>query len=134
VRQALRLALDRPEIIDKLAHGIGVVEDTATPISAPYYVDVRTTPYDPAKANALLDQAGWTRGPDGRRAKNGVNFGLNFAVVSGAPDTAKLVGFVTKDWQRVGVQVRVHHYSPSVYFATGPDGVINGNVWDGKRQ
>ena len=130
VRQALRLALDRPEILDKVAHGIGVVQDTATPINAPYYVDMGTTPYDPAKANALLDQAGWTRGPDGVRAKNGVKFALNFAVVSGAPDTDRLVAFVAKDWQRVGVQVHVHHYSPSLYFAMGPDGVINGNRWD----
>jgi ABC-type transport system substrate-binding protein len=34
----------------------------ATPVTAPYFADVGTTPYDPAKANALLDQAGWARG------------------------------------------------------------------------
>lgn len=130
VRQALRLALDRPEILEKVAHGVGVLQDTATPINAPYYVDMGTTPHNLAKANALLDQAGWTRGPNGVRVKKGVTLALDFALVSGAPDTDRLVAFVKKDWQRVGVRVRVHHYSPSLYFASGPDGVITGNTWD----
>ncbi len=130
VRQALRLALNRQEIIDKVAHGIGNVQDSATPIDAPYFVDMGVTPYDPAKANALLDQAGWVRGADGIRAKNGLKLDLNFAVVSGAPDTDRQLVLVSNDWQQIGVHVNVRHYSPAVFFATGPSGVIYGNQWD----
>ena len=50
VRQALRLALNRPELLAKVGRGIGVVQDSATPLNAPYYMDLGTTPYDPAKA------------------------------------------------------------------------------------
>jgi peptide/nickel transport system substrate-binding protein len=61
VRQALRLALNRQELVDKVEHGVGIVQDSATPVNAPYFVNLGATPYDPVKANALLDQAGWTR-------------------------------------------------------------------------
>ncbi len=44
VRQALRLALNRQEIVDKVGHGVGVVQDSATPVNAPYFVDIGTTP------------------------------------------------------------------------------------------
>ena len=38
------------------------------------YVDLsEELAYDPAKANALLDEAGWARGADGIREKDGAH-------------------------------------------------------------
>ena len=47
-------------------------------------------PHDPAKAGQLLDQAGWTTGSDGIRAKNGqrLEFALNAIDYGGGPDQA----------------------------------------------
>jgi peptide/nickel transport system substrate-binding protein len=131
VRQALRLALNRQAIVDKVEHGVGVVQDSVTPKTAPYFVDVGTTPYDPAKANALLDQAGWARGADGIRAKNGVTLQLNVATRSGTPEIDKQLELVGDDWKQIGVALTVRRYPPAQMFAPADKGgIVNGDSWD----
>jgi len=131
VRQALRLAIDRQGLIDTLAHGVGVVQDSVTPVNAPYYVDMGATPYDPAKANAMLDAAGWVRGTDGIRAKNGVKLELTFAVSAGQPATKQYVEAVSKQWEAIGVRVNVSAVTPASFFAPMQQGgVVYGDKWD----
>jgi peptide/nickel transport system substrate-binding protein len=131
VRQALRLALNRQELVDKVEHGIGVVRDAAMPQTAPYYADLGTTAYDPARANDLLDQAGWVRGADGIRSKDGVKLALNVAARSGAPDTDAQLELVRNDWRQIGVDLTVQHYTAAQMFAPAADGgVIYGDKWD----
>ncbi len=131
VRQALRLALNRQELVDKVEHGVGVVQDSVTPVTAPYFVDVGTTPYDPAQANALLDHAGWARGADGIRAKNGVRLDLNLATRAGTPDIDKQLELVRNDWKKIGVGLEVRHYPAALMFAPlQKGGVVNGDKWD----
>jgi peptide/nickel transport system substrate-binding protein len=131
VRQALRLALNRQELVDKVEHGVGVVQDSALPVNAPYFVDMGTTPYDPAKANALLDQAGWSRGADGIRTKNGVKLDLVVATVTGRRDVDAQIALVGKDWKQVGARIHVRHYPETLMFAPPQQGgVIYGDQWD----
>jgi peptide/nickel transport system substrate-binding protein len=74
VRQAAALAINQEEILASVYGGIGSVANqfliSALPESkvAPEYL----ISYDPAKANAILDEAGWVMGADGVRAKDGV--------------------------------------------------------------
>ena len=131
VRQALRLALNRQEFVDKVEHGVGVVQDSVTPVTAPYFVDVGTTPYDPAKANALLERAGWLRGADGIRAKNGVKLHLNVASRTGTPEIDRQLELVRNDWKQIGVGLDVHRYPAALMFApVKQGGIINGDTWD----
>jgi peptide/nickel transport system substrate-binding protein len=131
VRQALRLALNRQELVDKVERGVGVVQDSATPATAPYFVDVGTTPYDPAKANALLDAAGWSRGADGVRAKNGVKLDLNVATRTGTPEVDAQLELVRDDWKQIGVALNVRRYPPALMFApVEKGGIVNGDSWD----
>lgn len=128
VRQALRLAMNRSEILNGVEHGAGVLQDSATPVNAPYFIDLGATPYDPAQASALLDGAGWKRGADGVRAKGGVKLLLEVALPRGTPSLDKQLAVLRKDWRQIGVAVRVHHYPPATFFAK--DGIINGDHWD----
>jgi peptide/nickel transport system substrate-binding protein len=131
VRQALRLALNRQAIVDKVVHGVGIVQDSATPVNAPYFVNLGTTPYDPAKANALLDKAGWTRGAGGIRAKNGVKLDLNVATRAGTPDIDEELELVRNDWKQIGVGLTIHRYPTAVMFAPAQNGgIISGDTWD----
>ena len=131
VRQALRLAFNRRELVDKLEHGIGIVQDSATPVNAPYFVDMGATPYDPARANALLDRAGWKRGADGIRTKNGVKLDLNVAVLAGRPETDDQLELIRHDWNQIGVALNIHHYPPAAMFAPMQQGgVVYGDGWD----
>lgn len=131
VRTALRLGLDRRAILAKLANGIGVVQDSAAPVTAPYYADLGTTAYDPSKANAVLDAAGWLRGANGIRSKNGIPLSLTVAVASGLSDTDKELAYVGSDWRRLGVDLRIKHYPGAMMFAPARQGgILYGNDWD----
>lgn len=131
VRQALRLALDRRALVEKVEHGVGIVQDSATPVTAPYFVDLGATPYDPTKANALLDQAGWARGAGGIRAKNSVKLELNVATRTGAPDVDQQLELVRNDWKQIGVGLKVRRYPAALMFASPQKGgVVNGDTWD----
>jgi peptide/nickel transport system substrate-binding protein len=131
VRRALRFAFNRQQALESVEHGMGVVQDSALPESAPYYADLGTTAYDPGKANELLDRAGWVRGSDGIRAKNGMRLVLNAATRSGAPDIDAELDLVRNDWRRVGVDLSVNHYPPAKMFApVQQGGVVYGDGWD----
>jgi peptide/nickel transport system substrate-binding protein len=72
VRQALLYAIDRETMVKKLFEGMQPVADTwVNPLDGNHTDDVMKYPYQPAKAKALLAEAGWKPGPDGicRNAK-----------------------------------------------------------------
>ena len=66
VRKALLMAIDRETMVQKLFEGKQPVAATwVNPLEANYSKDAPTYRYDPAKAKALLAEAGWTPGSDG---------------------------------------------------------------------
>jgi peptide/nickel transport system substrate-binding protein len=73
VRKALLYGLNRPEIVQLATFG---TQPAATgPFSPATWSYSQAAgeiyPYDPAMAGQLLDEAGWTMGPDGIRVKDG---------------------------------------------------------------
>jgi peptide/nickel transport system substrate-binding protein len=83
VRQAINYAIDRGRLVERVLAGHG---SAATTVIPPLYPNLHLTPedpytFDPERAGALLDAAGYPRADDGRRAD-----------VSGAPLTLRLLG------------------------------------------
>jgi len=117
VRRALRLAIDRPEIVGKVMRGNATLGDSFMP---PTYPDVPKNvakiPYDVARANAMLDAAGWQRGADGIRAKNGTRLVLAVALVSGNPFLDQIVELTRAWWGKIGVGLTVKGYLASQLF------------------
>lgn len=64
VRQAMNYAIDKQAIIEELFAGQGSVANGDTPVAA--WASVQPYPYDPAKAKALLAEAGYADGFDMR--------------------------------------------------------------------
>ena len=85
VRQALLHALDRKTLVDKLFEGFQPVADGfVNPLDPMVVKDLPQYPFDLARARALLDQAGWTPGPDGIcRNAQGVRLSLPFGTTAG---------------------------------------------------
>ena len=81
VRRALRLATDRATILAKIRHGYGILQETPFAPEHPFHVDVPRVPFDVAAANRMLDGAGWRRGADGIRSKQGQR--LDFTLATG---------------------------------------------------
>ncbi len=85
VRQALLSAIDRKTMVDKLFEGQQQVAATwVNPLEANYSPDSPAYPYDPARAKALLAEAGWQKGPDGIcRNEAGMRLSIEFATTAG---------------------------------------------------
>lgn len=69
VREAINYAFDKDAIVDRTLNGLGEPGTTfIPPIYDAYHLDIEDPiTYDPDKANELLDEAGYTKGPDGIR-------------------------------------------------------------------
>ncbi len=66
VRQAIVHAADRKTMVEKLFQGMQPVADTwVNPLNPNFQSEIQHYPYDPAKAKALLAEAGWKPGADG---------------------------------------------------------------------
>ncbi len=132
VRRALRLATDRKTINAKIRHGLGIIQDNVmSPKNPSFDANVPTDPFDIKQADALLDQAGWTMGPDGVRVKNGKRLNLVFATASGSPDADQQIELIRSTWKQIGVTIDVHHYQSALLFQPYASGgiVYRGN-WD----
>ncbi len=98
VRQALSLAVNRQAIVDRVMEGAAIPTDQyLSPGSYSYVPDLKPTPYDPAKAKALLAQAGY---PNGFRI---TLTGPNDRYVN----DARIIQAVGQMWTRIGVQTTV---------------------------
>jgi peptide/nickel transport system substrate-binding protein len=124
VRQAVRLAMDREQIRREVRHGLGTISDNVFGSNHVAYHPIPLTPFDLARANALLDADGWLRGADGIRAKNGVRLALDLATSAGNPDYDAEIELLRPNWKKIGVDITVRHYLPSLLFALQPEGGI----------
>lgn len=106
-RRALLMGLNRQRLIDEVLKGQGLVADSPIlPGTWAYSEKVKTYPYDPEKANKLLDETGWVdNNSDGIRELNGVPLGFTI-LTSDDPIQANVADAIAEQWLLIGVQVR----------------------------
>jgi peptide/nickel transport system substrate-binding protein len=121
VRQAFIYGINRAQISDDLFFGL--VKPVYGPLSkaTPAYSPAveKMYPYDPKKAAALLDEAGWKPGPDGIRVKDGKRLTAMYqpaAVLE--PDTAVEI---QAELKRIGFDIKIE----IITFAKREDLVMN---------
>jgi peptide/nickel transport system substrate-binding protein len=118
VRRALLLAWDRRTQRDKVSHGIGTLQDAVLSPRHPFYdPKIGFTEKNTAEANAILDKAGWKRGADGIREKNGVRLNLELVSNVGSPDTDARIELLRQDWKAIGVTFVRKNYDANLLFA-----------------
>ena len=118
VRQALLLATDRAQIVARLFQGRQTVAHSAVnPLDPMHDADTRQWPHDPARAAALLDEAGWPRGPDGVR-RNAAGEKLSFELMTTAGNRAReaVQQVLQGMWRAAGVEARIRNEPPRVLF------------------
>lgn len=107
-RQALMHALDRQRIIDDLWNGAAEVAHSNIPPSSQYYkADLKQYEFDPEKAKALFDEAGWTEGTDGIREKDGVKFAFTCTVKAGDQARKAIAELAQQLFKEVGVDMQL---------------------------
>ena len=133
VRRALTYALDRAALLDKVQHGLGELSNTfLDPTLSPDAQDpkIMKYPYDPAKANALLDEAGWKTGPDGIRVKNGQRLSFQLSTQTESTTGRAIQQQVQTYWKAVGADAQIKNYPLVVFFDQTANGVLAGGKYD----
>ncbi|MGY0497756.1 ABC transporter substrate-binding protein [Nocardia sp. FBN12] len=108
VRQALLPAIDRKQLVETVLGPQFKPATSSLASATPAYLDQSTRlAYDPAKAKAILDQAGWVPGADGVRAKNGerLSFAVTFSQVFAGNQA--ILELVQQQLRQVGVDLKL---------------------------
>lgn len=132
VRRALAYATDRKRLIDLVTYGVQTLGDGDQPASS-WAHDPRLPeiPFDPAKARALLDAAGWRPGPDGIRIKNGQRLRIEDANITGNAVGSRLAVLLQAAWKNVGAELEVKNYSSGLALANAQSGgIFQGGKFD----
>jgi peptide/nickel transport system substrate-binding protein len=117
VRRASHYAIDRQAIADTIFAGRAIVAyHWVPPIDPTYAGVVRAAPrfeFDPSRAEALLREAGWVKGADGR-ARNAAGEILNIPIQTLPPEDHQLdAAVVSNNWKAVGITADVQRLSPA---------------------
>ncbi len=108
VRQALLYGIDRKAITEQIFAGRDPVADSFVPPLDPAFAQgVRHYSYDPDKARALLDAAGWQQGADGIRRKDGKPLSLELATTSGNRTREMIEQVLQAQWRQIGIAIRI---------------------------
>ncbi len=105
VRQALLFALDRQKIVTAVFFGHGKVANSVEPPTSWAYKDKPAVLYtfDKAKAESLLDGAGWVKGSDGIRVKDGVKLKFEMHTNQGNKQRETMLTIMQQSWKDIGV-------------------------------
>lgn len=109
VRQAIAHAVNREEIIDGVLLGLGKpATGPYKPGTWAYNPNVRVYPYDPAKAKALLAEAGWKdANGDGVLEKEDRLFAFEIITNQGNEIRAKCAEIIQRRLAEVGIKVTI---------------------------
>lgn len=132
VRRAINYAIDKQRIIQDVSHGVNLPAYSAqSTLSWAYNPNVMHYEFDPAKARALLTQAGWIPGPDGVRRKNGERLTFNLSAVAGGATGEATESIVQQELRDVGIAVSIKNYPADLFFGPGQDGgILQGGKYD----
>ena len=108
VRQALLHATNAKQVVETLFSANYPQAKSVIADSAAGFVDLSDKlTFDPAKANQLLDEAGWKAGSDGIRAKDGQRLALTVYESLPQPQNKEVLQLVAQQWRQVGVALSV---------------------------
>ncbi|HEX3464954.1 MAG TPA: peptide ABC transporter substrate-binding protein [Candidatus Elarobacter sp.] len=117
VRRAIAASIDREGIAKKITFGRYPVVDTAQPLwSWARDPSVHEPAYDPAAADRLLDAAGWKRGADGVRAKDGRPLALTYVQFPESATGVRVATLVQSELGARGMRIAIKQISNAQLF------------------
>jgi peptide/nickel transport system substrate-binding protein len=119
VRQALNLLVDRASVQEQIYGRAG--RTSANFLNAPsrYFSKNTRWEFNADKANQILEAAGWKKGSDGIRAKDGKKLKLVYQTSINAP-RQKNQQIVKQAAAKAGIDIEIKSVVASVYFSSDP--------------
>ncbi len=117
VREALSFAIDRQILVDAGYGKAGQVTCNVLPAPAVYASTANDSCkiQDVARANKVLDDAGWIKGGDGIRAKDGARLSILYQTsTNGVRQGTQAL--IKQMWKAIGVETELRNISASVFF------------------
>lgn len=109
VRRALDMAIDKPAIIQSVFSGnASIASNPMPPAQWSYNKQLKDAPYDPAKAKALLAQAGFPNGFEISLWAMPVQRPYN-------PNAQLMAQLIQQDWAKIGVRAKIVSYEWGEY-------------------
>jgi peptide/nickel transport system substrate-binding protein len=129
LREAFEYAINRDTFIQTLwknaasPGGSIVPPATNTPDAAWSDPSIEPLPFDPAKANQILDELGYKKGSDGIRVANGVPMSYEMIIPSSLDKASRVFQIFQQQFKAIGVDLSVKLLDASAAFAaiTAPD-------------
>ncbi|MFS2094442.1 ABC transporter substrate-binding protein [Pseudomonas sp. Pseusp11] len=116
VRQALDMAVNKPQIIDSVYQGAGQLAVNAMPPTQwSYDTTIKDAKYDPEKAKALLKEAGVKEGTEIVLWAMPVQRPYN-------PNAKLMAEMLQSDWKKIGLNVKITSYEWGEYIKRSKGG------------
>lgn len=108
VRRAIAHAINKKELVEGVLFGLGrEAIGPYKPGTWVYNPDVPAFPYDPARARALLAEAGWKQGADGTLENGGKKFRFTVLTNAGNESRAKTAAILQQHLSAVGIAMEI---------------------------
>jgi peptide/nickel transport system substrate-binding protein len=119
LRRALSHAIDRRAIAERIQNNLAQpTHSIYPPTTWVHNPNVPKYEYDPAKARQMLDEAGWTVGPDGVRQKDGNSLKLRILFGPNTNKVRERVATVTQQWLKdIGVDSEIQGLEWGAYLS-----------------
>ncbi|MBR0749676.1 peptide ABC transporter substrate-binding protein [Bradyrhizobium japonicum] len=115
VREALYAAIDKEAIIQGLYYGVPSPTETFMPRQSFFFnPNLPLHQFDVNRAGKILDQAGWAKGADGIRAKNGVRLSFTNSTTSGDPLREQVQQYLQQTFAQLGVEMKISNLPAAV--------------------
>ena len=119
VKTALSLLLDRASIQREVFGRTGISTTSWLNAPAPYAAKTPPGQFDVDKANQVLEAAGWRRGPDGIRQRNGIKLKIVFQTAINA-SAQKVQAIVKQAAGKAGIDMELRGITPAVFGSSDP--------------
>lgn len=116
VRLAVARSIDRSRIVEIAFAGFGTPASTSVPPESPLAWREAPPQRDTMLADALLDSAGWRRGPDGVRVRGGRRLSVELLTVGAGDNVAEQL--VQADLAARGIELRIRHTEMGTFLTT----------------
>ena len=115
VRQALYYAVDKEKWIEDVYYGLPPrTLSYLHPTHWAYNSNLKDPGHDPGRAAEMLDAAGWKKGADGIRQKNGVKLQFSMSTTAGSKAREQAQALIQANWKEIGVAMEIKNMPASV--------------------